>query len=77
MAVTVRFINGTEREFPEGTAAQCDGPVFRVIKRNSKRRKMEDVAGGVFDSSTVTLAEVVTNGAVTERIVGRGRRSAD
>jgi hypothetical protein len=71
MAVRVSFVDGTETIYPEATSA-VEGPIFRVRKWDSKRRKPEDVA--LFESKYVISAEVSCDGIVKEVILGAGRR---
>lgn len=71
MAVTVRFVDGTERTFAAADSSNR-GPVFVVSKWNTKRRHLDEVAA--FECSIVTLAEVTKGGTVTQIILGAGKR---
>jgi len=75
MAVTVRFVDRTERHFDAATSASLDGPIFHVTKWNPIKRKVEDVE--ILPADQVTVAEVSDHSGVTERILGLGRCPAN
>ena len=45
---------------------------MRLLKWNREKRRLEDV--DVLDAKRITLAEVMQNGVVEQRVFGRGQR---
>ena len=73
MSVTVRWIDGDPVTYAAATSAHLDSSgLMRLLKWNRKKRRLEDV--DVLDAKRITLAEVMQNGVVEQRVLGRGQR---
>ena len=72
MSVTVRWIDGDPVTYAAATSANLDSGFMRLSIWNRKKRRLEDVA--VLDARRITLAEVIQNGVVKQRVLGLGQR---
>ena len=73
MSVTVHYIDGDPVTYAAATSAHLDSSgLMRLLKWNRKKRRLEDV--DVLNAKRITLAEVMRNGAVEQRVLGLGQR---
>ena len=73
MSVTVHYIDGDPVTYAAATSDHLDSSgLMRLLKWNRKKRRLEDV--DVLDAKRITLAEVMQNGVVEQRVLGRGQR---
>ena len=72
MSVTVRWIDGDPVTYAAAASANLDSGFMRLSIWNRKKRRLEDVA--VLDARRITLAEVIQNGVVKQRVLGLGQR---
>jgi hypothetical protein len=69
MAVTVRFVDGSEKSYPTATSATRRGSLIVVAKDNPRKRNLEAVA--VFPRDQVDFATVSDRGVTTSIVSGR------